>query len=453
MSGYVPVHDYAPSAPPVYAPNETKFPDRSIYRDLLFAILFIVNLLAVVALLIVGIVKDGQQQAVYFSQLDIPAHELQIIAAVVVGSITVAAVYSTVYLFIIRRFTRQVIIITLIASVVLWLGFSVFLFIQRQIWPAVITLIGAVISGVCYFFWRARIPFAVQMLQTVTARIDEYPAMTNVAYTSLALQFLWIALWAGTVTMTRSLVGNNDTLAYIYGVFLILAFYWVSQVVKNVTHVTTSGTFASWYFYGSQGMPSNPTLKAFKRTMTTSFGSVCLGSLLVAALKTLRTLVNSARNQSNEFIVCITDCILGIIDGLIQYFNIYAFAQVAIYGKSYCQAAKSTWQLLKSHGIEAIINDNIISGVLSMGAFIGAVITAIFGATLSYIFVPEYWILCASIGLVVGFVMSIVSMEVIESGVATIFVCFAMDPIALQRNDVILYNKFYETYNQYLSPV
>lgn len=29
----------------------------------------------------------------------------------------------------------------------------------------------------------------------------------------------------------------------------------------------------------------------------------------------------------------------------------YAFTQVAIYGKTYCQAAKDTWQLVKSHGV------------------------------------------------------------------------------------------------------
>jgi hypothetical protein len=34
--------------------------------------------------------------------------------------------------------------------------------------------------------------------------------------------------------------------------------------------------------------------------------------------------------------------------------------QVAIYGKTYCRAAKDTWHLVHSHGIQAIVNDNII---------------------------------------------------------------------------------------------
>jgi hypothetical protein len=37
-------------------------------------------------------------------------------------------------------------------------------------------------------------------------------------------------------------------------------------------------------------------------------------------------------------------------------------------------------------------------------------------------------------------------MESVESGVATIFVAFAEDPLALQRNDPNLYNLFISTY-------
>src|SRR3954453_15207916 len=50
-----------------------------------------------------------------------------------------------------------------------------------------------------------------------------------------------------------------------------------------------------------------------------------------------------------------------------------------MFGKSYCNAAKDTWRLIKDRGVEAIINDNLIGNVLSMGAiFIGA-LCALFG--------------------------------------------------------------------------
>jgi hypothetical protein len=56
-----------------------------------------------------------------------------------------------------------------------------------------------------------------------------------------------------------------------------------------------------------------------------------------------------------------------MIENLVQYFNIYAYTQVAIYGKDYCTAAKATWNLVKRRGIDAIINDNLIGIVIFMG--------------------------------------------------------------------------------------
>ena len=52
---------------------------------------------------------------------------------------------------------------------------------------------------------------------------------------------------------------------------------------------------------------------------------------------------------------------------------------VAIYGKSYCNAAKDTWKLIKDRGVEAIINDNLIGNVITMGAIFIGILCALFG--------------------------------------------------------------------------
>lgn len=138
------------------------------------------------------------------------------------------------------------------------------------------------------------------------------------------------------------------------------------------------------------------------RATTTSFGSICLGSLLVAILQTIRAILRSLkRSERGNLLVCLAECLVGCIEHLLQYFNIYAFAQVAIYGKSYCQAAKDTWSLISSHGIQAIINDDLISGVLTMGVFVGGCICGGVAAAVGYLTIPNYWIACAVIGFLV----------------------------------------------------
>jgi hypothetical protein len=103
----------------------------------------------------------------------------------------------------------------------------------------------------------------------------------------------------------------------------------------------------------------------------------------------------------------------------------YAFAQVAIYGKKYCDAAKDTWELIKTSGMgkqtnyftfpppsphplsiflstliliysfifsAAIINDNLISGVLTMGAILGGASAAFVGALVAAAILNDYWV-------------------------------------------------------------
>ncbi len=53
-----------------------------------------------------------------------------------------------------------------------------------------------------------------------------------------------------------------------------------------------------------------------------------------------------------------------------EWFNLYAFAQVAIYGSPFIQAAKDTWNLLSSKGLDAIINDDLVRPLLSPSLFL-----------------------------------------------------------------------------------
>jgi hypothetical protein len=204
--------------------------------------------------------------------------------------------------------------------------------------------------------------------------------------------------------------------------YLLFSFYWTTQVIKNTVHVTASGVFASWYFL-SPNLPASPCLVSFKRAVTTSFGSICLGSLLVALVKTMRALVSN----NNSVLGAVLRCFLSIFERLIQYFNRYAFAQVAIYGKTFCQSAKSTWEMFCANGFDAVLNDDITGMVLNTGCMIGGLFTAAVGAIVGHIIYGDLDGLAPTIafaGFLIGFSITLITMEVIDSGVATIFVCF-----------------------------
>jgi len=297
------------------------------------------------------------------------------------------------------------------------------------------------------------------MLKTSINVVKEYSATQAVAYASLFVSAGWMLFWIYTVIMAQKFSRNMN---YFLAVFLIFSFYWTFQVIKNVVHVTVSGLFATWYFmYGTVGMPPNPTLKSFKRATTTSFGSICLGSMIVALIQTLRAIVRSLRSDTNYFIICIVDCILGCLDNLVQYFNHYAYCRVAIYGESFCEAAKATWRLFKETGIDAIVNDNLIGGVLTTGCLLSAFLCAVPGGYIAHNWIDshqvnegdfkQYWLVMGLVGACIGFIIMSLIMQVVDSGVATIFVSFAEDKEALRRNHPDLYDAFRITYGEAIS--
>jgi hypothetical protein len=66
---------------------------------------------------------------------------------------------------------------------------------------------------------------------------------------------------------------------------------------------------------------------------------------LIAIIQTLKAMADQAKNQANNdnniglvILCCCIKCLLSCIEELLEYFNKYAFTQVAIYGKDYCTA-------------------------------------------------------------------------------------------------------------------
>ena len=123
---------------------------------------------------------------------------------------------------------------------------------------------------------------------------------------------------------------------------------------------------------------------------------------------------------------------------------------VAIYGMSFCEAAKQTYELVKSHGITALVNECIVGQVLGMGSFLGALACFGIGSLLGYMMIDGsavtlFWLFPAIGGFIFGFIAMSQIASVLDSGVTTIFVAYAMDPQQLAANDVALAQEFQAT--------
>ncbi|KAJ0403833.1 hypothetical protein ATCC90586_000499 [Pythium insidiosum] len=132
-----------------------------------------------------------------------------------------------------------------------------------------------------------------------------------------------------------------------------------------------------------------------------------------------------------------------------QFFNKFAFCQVAMYGKDFQTAGYDTMRVFRDRGWSAVLNDSLVSTVLGVGSLVVGAISGAIGSTWVYMTMectadefqkhPEQ---CETFNVVVltflscgaiGYAMCALVSSVLESIVATIYVCFAEDPAALQQ--------------------
>lgn len=146
------------------------------------------------------------------------------------------------------------------------------------------------------------------------------------------------------------------------------SFYWFVQVARNVVHCIAAGAVGEWWF-GAHDV--NTVQRAQTRALTTSLGSICLGSLLVAALNALHSLLLSVprRKATGSANACL-EFLVKLVTRNLQYFNKYAFCQVALYGKDFRTAGTDTMRLFRDRGWSALINDTLVSSVLSVGCLV-----------------------------------------------------------------------------------
>ncbi|ORZ38208.1 plasma-membrane choline transporter-domain-containing protein [Catenaria anguillulae PL171] len=392
------------------------------------------------------------------------------ISAVIVAAI--AAVCASIgYLLLMRKFPKQLIKLTYFLTAFYFLVAGGFMLVFANAIVGGIFLFCAALNILVYFWIRKRIPFTAVLLSTVADVTAQYTGPIWLGIASLLVELVYAGIFTLSI-IACSIVfngseSNNGRLTgtmYIVWVFLVFSMYWTTQVCQNVVHVSISGVFAAFYFLqGSPaGMPANPTMGSLKRAMTTSFGSICYGSLLVAIIQTLRAVIDGAKKNNDSpivaFIICCIDCLLACLQGILEAFNKFAFCQVAIYGKDYCRAAKDTWQLIKDRGIEALIADSLIDNVLGFGMLLCAGITTlvswlVYAATRAATNAPAVsggvdvaLIIVLITAAVLGALLFGLLSMVIDSGVTCTFVCLAEDPAALKATKPELWEKIRITY-------
>lgn len=441
-----PVDEVAVQGIPLYDGWESPESKRFVvdgFKDVWAAVLFIATLFTTFVWGIVNYSSDLQDYNNSVANSTAPTDNTtnNISGGTLVGVLFLLTLLGTLcaigVLAVLCKFSHKAIIVANVGVAVIQIIAAIISFASGIVVSGVLLLIFAGIQLLWLYLVRSRIPFSAALLKIGSELVIRYKTIILTNFLLIGFKLAYIVFWAAAVFpyLNRGVEAEDPAPSDgILTTLLVLFFFWTSQVVFNVMHVTAAGLAATWYFVGSGSMPRNPTWASFRRAVTTSFGSICFGSLLVAMIKLIRYIAESQRNHDHPFVSCIIDCILGCLERLLEYFNTYAFVHVAIYGCGYIEAAKRTWKLAKECFFAAYFNDALVGTTIffvSLGCsgFIG-VITAVATGNAA----------AGGIVFCLIFAIHMLVFRALESFVVTIFVCFAQQPQALQVSSPELYS-------------
>lgn len=374
---------------------------KPVWNDVKFAIFFLIMFLSFTITSMVFIIKHFDE---YINESPIPStlpnsvfFEFRTILLLIFISLISFGVSLLIFILAGRNSAKFTIIGLKVITGLLILGsvsgFFIGQFIQSIFFAAI--AIGII---VVLLKFNPLISLASTILNIVTTVLKKYPSTAGAAligFFSSILFFGILGVSVGCIYLAYGFHSNgtpkfdqdgNITSQLTPGliftmVFINFAGLYIIDVLKNVMHVTIGGIYGTWYYLEStfEGMPNNEGKGSFKRAMTYSFGSVCMGSLYVASFQAIAIFFILNSNGLFGMLGSLTMRTLGFGVG---YFNLYAYSYVALYGVGMIKSAKSTKSFFKQRGVQALLNDSIIS--LSMGFY--CIAASIIGVLVTYLY-------------------------------------------------------------------
>jgi len=333
-----------------------------------------------------------------------------------------------------------------------------------------VVCVGVVVLDLVWYV-RANhgLDFVAVLFELVVEFLVTHPALgyatcaTLVAYT----------VWASWICTTIGYVGRDLSPWSFSIMYLVFHFYWTSNVLKNILTIVSSGTTMIWYYrnestelspdirenVSDHDSPSDdanaqaqqdPSADYLDRkvvlhyarcAMSSSFGSICIGSLLCPLAHLVWNALRWARRDESVLSRRFLSLRSERVEYFIRTYHKYSFVHIAAYNKPYYVAAQDSWRLMEHHGVEAIVDDDLTSRILLFGgngwagAMSALTASALAGASAhATFFTLAAFTLCyTTISL---------ATQVIAAVIKTLFVCFAENPGRLSQLHPLIYHRF-----------
>ena len=170
-------------------------------------------------------------------------------------------------------------------------------------------------------------------------------------------------------------------------------------------------------------------------------GTAAFGALIIAIVKTVRVVIaylqskaEKSQNRIAQAVLCCIQCCMWCVEKCLKFLNKNAYIQTAIYGYSFCKAARSAFFLILRNILRVAAVNMVSDFVLMLGkVFIPALTTIICYISIQYgnstlsstgingiigpmviVYILAYFVACMFI-------------EIYGMGIETILLCYVAD--------------------------
>ena len=277
---------------------------------------------------------------------------------------------------------------------------------------------------------RSSTPFPTAALSIARKALGAHKLSLGIFFCLVSgLTLIWMALcFTTTLKLVGGLYPDHSHLIGVTLFFCILSLYWGCQVANTVVAATVSGTVADWWYEPTTRLP---VLASLWRSVSKSFGSLCLGGLTVSVVGVFCSIMTAVKRgygrrndrepggfrQSEERV------------GNLNYFNKYAYCYIATYGYDFKKSGQCEMRLLGATGWMDIIEKEHGSQLVVVPYLCMTALMPLVYELLSDPSFPSYdkevFVVLPFVGgaaaSAVGFVLS----TIIDSGVSMVYVCYA----------------------------
>eukprot|EP00744_Colponema_vietnamica_P002421 GILI01003805.1.p1 GENE.GILI01003805.1~~GILI01003805.1.p1 ORF type:complete len:525 (+),score=118.46 GILI01003805.1:148-1722(+) len=399
-SGYT-VHYYT-HAQPLLAESESSQAVKSDrkYQDKLFALAYLGCLFLLLA---IGISSSSYANFDFEDMIDVCAEKRRALvpsfqislslvqklkkSAGAIGLILgVVFFLGCVWLWLLKAFAKPMIYLSIFAAPALFLlaaviplssdistSTSYILLSKAVMTPTFVLVAGATLLAL--FLLRRRIAVTSQLLQeacrALQANLTLLPVCLSLLVTGTGALALFTffsvsAILNGSLDEDCNWVWTEGSKWYVAG--SVLFALWTFSLFQYIRMATVAATAGMWFF--NQENPfrtssvSLPSITALFWSLTTSFGSLCFASLVMALANFCRLLVDhwaKQRARQRSVAASCLSCIAEVIQNLVGFINKFAVAHLAITGDDFLKSSNVTFALLKRHGLSTFAVDRLAS--------------------------------------------------------------------------------------------